>query len=174
MELELKSVKISLSQSEETTAFTGLLYINGQKVANVSNAGRGGAITLFPIGTTDYDLVKQANNYCKSLPAVKHDELLLDMDLEFWISLEVEKVAEKQSQQKFLKKIEKTALQNIVIGNPNDLLSGYRVLKLSTPISHYFLSQTGVEMLQAIIARVKTQMRPDEKILNTNIPDELK
>jgi hypothetical protein len=174
MKLELKSVKISLSQSEETTAFTGILCVNGQKVANVSNAGRGGANIVYPVKVSDAGLVKQADEYCKTLPPVKDDEYgELPMDLEFWISLEIDKIVEVQSQQKFLKKLEKATLKGIAVGNPNDLLAGYKILKLSTPVANYFLSKTGVEMLKKLITSVKSKLLPGEQILNTNIPSEL-
>lgn len=43
MRLTLKNVKIANSFSEETTAFTATVHIDGAKVASVRNDGRGGS-----------------------------------------------------------------------------------------------------------------------------------
>lgn len=40
-EIELKKLQLNLGFSEETYCFKGLLYINGKKVAQVSNNGQG-------------------------------------------------------------------------------------------------------------------------------------
>jgi hypothetical protein len=97
---ELRSVKIAANMSEETIAFTGVLYINGKKVADCKNDGRGGSnITRF----TDRDMERAFDAYCAALPpepvtdawAVEHgftDPLPMDADM--WISQEVGKVEE--------------------------------------------------------------------------------
>ncbi len=43
MKLELKSLKVNRAMSEETTCFSATLYVNGKKVAEVSNRGTGGS-----------------------------------------------------------------------------------------------------------------------------------
>lgn len=42
MQISLKSVRISESLSEETTAFTARLYVDGKATADVRNSGHGG------------------------------------------------------------------------------------------------------------------------------------
>jgi hypothetical protein len=63
--VELKNVKIYQGMSEETTAFTATLYINGKKAAHVKNDGRGG--DNYP-RFTDGELEKQFHAFCKNLP----------------------------------------------------------------------------------------------------------
>jgi len=84
---ELKGVKIASNMSEETIAFTGALWINGKKAADLKNDGHGGANFMW---FKDRELEKAFDAYCESLPPV----LQMSMDSDFWISLEVGKIDE--------------------------------------------------------------------------------
>ena len=97
---ELKGVKIASNMSEETIAFTGALWINGKKAADLKNDGHGGAnfIRWF-----NRELEKAFDAYCESLPSqpVTDDWAIergftdpLPMDSDLWISLEVGKIDE--------------------------------------------------------------------------------
>ena len=63
--IQLKNVKIAWNMSEETTAFTASLYIDGKKAADVKNEGRGG--DNHP-RFMDRELEKEFHEFCKSLP----------------------------------------------------------------------------------------------------------
>ena len=63
--IQLKNVKIAWNMSEETTAFTASLYIDGKKAADVKNGGRGG--DNHP-QFMDRALEKDFHSFCKSLP----------------------------------------------------------------------------------------------------------
>ena len=63
--IQLKNVKIAWNMSEETTAFTATLYIDGKKAADVKNEGRGG--DNHP-RFMDRELEKEFHEFCKSLP----------------------------------------------------------------------------------------------------------
>jgi hypothetical protein len=65
MTIELKNVKVAHHMSEETTAFTATLYINGKKAAHVKNDGRGGDNHPWFL---DRELEKDFHEFCKSLP----------------------------------------------------------------------------------------------------------
>lgn len=121
--LELKKVKLAPSLSEETNAFTGELWVNGKLAARCQNAGHGGSTDYhdtyeIPNGT---ELVKLAEDYCKTLPAVKVSQgesmhIHLEMDLELWIDTEVENIIEAKEADKLKKKIERRMEQNIIYG----------------------------------------------------------
>ena len=64
--ITLKSVKVFVGMSEETTAFTATLYINGKKAAHVKNDGRGG--DNYP-RFLDRELETEFHEFCKSLPS---------------------------------------------------------------------------------------------------------
>ena len=63
--IQLKNVKIAWNMSEETTAFTATLYIDGKKAAYVKNEGTGG--DNHP-RFTDRELEKEFHEFCKNLP----------------------------------------------------------------------------------------------------------
>ena len=63
--IQLKNVKIAWNMSEETTAFTASLYINGKKAADVKNEGTGG--DNHP-RFTDRELEKEFCEFCTTLP----------------------------------------------------------------------------------------------------------
>ena len=65
MKVELKSVKVMESLSEETTCFSANIYIDGKKVGTAENRGQG--------GPTDYHIndpkvLAEFQAYGKSLP----------------------------------------------------------------------------------------------------------
>jgi hypothetical protein len=63
--IQLKNVKIAWHMSEETTAFTATLYINGKKAAHVKNDGTGGDNHPWFL---DRELGKEFYEFCKNLP----------------------------------------------------------------------------------------------------------
>ena len=63
--IQLKNVKIAWNMSEETTAFTASLYIDGKKAADVKNEGTGG--DNYP-RFMDRELQKEFYEFCTTLP----------------------------------------------------------------------------------------------------------
>jgi hypothetical protein len=99
--VELKNVKIAGNLSEETIAFTGALYINGKKAADVKNAGHGGDnATWFK----DRDLGMAFEAWAAALPPmpVTDDDIAmgltqpLPMSADLWISLEVGRIDDER------------------------------------------------------------------------------
>ena len=100
--VELKGVKIASNMSEETIAFTGSLYINGKKAADLKNDGQGGDNRMY---FKDRELEKAFDAYCESLPPdpVTDDWAIergytdpLPMSADLWISLEVGKIDQER------------------------------------------------------------------------------
>ena len=75
MKLELKNIKVAASLSEETTAFTATLWVDGKPAAAVSNHGTGGCNDYHPLrgpdGAYDRSGLAAAEAYVKSLPKRK-------------------------------------------------------------------------------------------------------
>lgn len=70
--IELKSVKVNETLSEETHCFSATLYVNGKRVAAASNRGTGGPTDLAPFDDSAREIVKRANEACKTqLPAIE-------------------------------------------------------------------------------------------------------
>lgn len=103
MNIELKNIKTHPDMSQATTCFSATLYINGTKVAQVQNDGRGGCHNYY---FQDYNLEKQFKDYCKSLPQITLEadedfpELKLNMDADHF----VDDLIDKHEEQKYLKK----------------------------------------------------------------------
>lgn len=182
--LELKKVKISDSLSEETVAFTGELWVNGKLAARCSNHGTGGPNDYhdtyqIPNGK---ELVKVAEEYCKGLPAVDIDPEApvenekLPMDLEFWISLEIEKIQEQKEAIKQKKKFDKLMINHLVIGNfdANGNLKGnqYFTVKLSLTIEQILKSEQWRTSLTRSVQKQKALLKDGERILNV-LPEEV-
>ena len=72
MKAELKNVKIAEFLSEETTAFTATLYIDGKKAAEVRNNGRGGANSILAL-EGKRDIVREFEEWAEALPPHRMD-----------------------------------------------------------------------------------------------------
>lgn len=82
MTYELRKVKIARNLSEETTAFTAELWLDGRKVADCSNHGQGGSTGLFYVSPEDRDAHEA---FCAAQPNITSkwnpDGLKFDADL---------------------------------------------------------------------------------------------
>lgn len=65
MKIELKNVKLFLAGSEETICFTATLYVDGKKVGDASNDGRGGNNRVH----APRDVLDRLDAYCRTLPS---------------------------------------------------------------------------------------------------------
>jgi len=93
MKLELKNIKVHLGLSEETHAYTAMLYADGKKAVEVSNDGHGGCDYQYSVNGHS---VKEINGWCKTnLPkwslseaqaggVVGATEKEFETDLEMW------------------------------------------------------------------------------------------
>tara|TARA_Y100000310_G_C20065527_1_gene526961 strand:+ start:55 stop:537 length:483 start_codon:yes stop_codon:yes gene_type:complete len=75
--IQLKNVKIAWNMSEETTAFTATLYIDGKKAAHVKNDGTGGDNHPWFL---DRKVEKEFHEFCKSLPLIQPEPEFEDME----------------------------------------------------------------------------------------------
>jgi len=165
MKIELKKIKIAEHMSEETTAFTAEIYIDGVNAGYAKNDGRG--------GMTDYThhysenkakieanrkLIEQAENYCLSLPPIDYGTFKIDMNLEHFIDNLIEDEIKKKDKNKFEKKM----INHIMWGVPGS--SSYVQVKLPKPITHYTLPA-----IQKAIDTYKKGFKKGEQFLNTNL-----
>ena len=99
--IELKKVKIARHMSEETTAFTAELWIDGKVAAYVKNEGRGG--DNFP-RFIDRQVEKEFHAYCKAQPArvtewgtfdVSYDDFIGDLLWDWELNAEYKRRCKK-------------------------------------------------------------------------------
>ena len=87
--LELKNVKFSEWNSEETNCFQAVVYFNGVKSAMVQNDGRGGSTDLYPL-CDNFEAFKKVRDYCQSISDANKEEYyetytILDLIFEEWL-----------------------------------------------------------------------------------------
>lgn len=165
MKIELKKLKIAEHMSEETTAFTAEIYVDGKNVGYAKNDGRGGC--------TDYHsnpdpqsrkVIESAEKYCLGLPPIKYPAehgmkaFEVEMNLEGFIDQLVMDELKKKDQ----KKIEKKFVNHIIWGIPNG--GTYTQVKFKYP-----LNVIPKEKLQPMVDQYKKELKEGEKILNTNL-----
>jgi len=68
MKIELKSIKTYPALSEETTAYSATVYIDGKRAFAAKNDGRGGSDSFSPFKASGYKLIQEAEEYAATLP----------------------------------------------------------------------------------------------------------
>ncbi len=161
MKITLKNLKIAEHMSEETTAFTADLIVDGVNVGSAKNGGHGGS-TDYRANEGKRELLKKAEEFCKTLPPLTGNFGSIDMNLEHFIDELVyqELLARDEKNRKRL--IEKQMETSIMWGIPND--SRYVQVKFKTP-----LSQIPIIHLQGYIDTYKKELKKGEVFLNTNL-----
>lgn len=157
MKIELRKIQIALAMSEETTAFTADIYVDGKLAGYAKNHGHG--------GNTDYhaaegkrELIAQAEKYCLSLPPLDLGTFKIEMDLENFIDELINKELERKEQKKFEKKME----THLMWGIPKSL--SYVQVKFKKP-----LSTVPTLQLQSYVDKFKKEFKEGEVFLNTNL-----
>jgi hypothetical protein len=175
MKIELKNIQHSEALSEETNAFSASLYINDIKAGTASNRGHGGPTDYHALNERGRQLIKEAEEYCKTLPPEKFtaggEEHTLDSNLEVYIDNLLQKHLEQKDLQKFRNKLDKAIQQTIVFGIPDQ---SYSKLRLKFPVDLILAHPNGKNILTDIlIRRVKPELKEGEVILNNNIPESI-
>ena len=104
MKLTLKNLKVSEHLSEETTAFTATVYIDGKRAFTARNDGRGGENMLESL-KEDRGIIDRAQTYFASLPPETSEYGDLPMSLDFAISLAVDEALHLKDMRRCLKKV---------------------------------------------------------------------
>lgn len=172
MKIELKNLKINKEFSEETIMFKASVYVDGEKVAEAENEGRGGSTHYWHLGTDrSKELIKKAEGYCLALPSIKVQshgtELLIDQNLSDYIDKLVYDVFNKKEQLAFEKKKLKAMERGLVIskGSGDD---GFEVFKWKGfTLNSLTRHPLGTKAISDAILKYKAQ---GYRILNTNLP----
>ncbi len=178
MKIELKKLKVNLAFSEETTMFQSELAINGIIVGNAYNDGRGGCTfySAYRYGLSDEEirrneeLIKKAEDYCKSLPKEKVD-FGNGKIVEFEQTLEsvIDNLVLEKEKEKDNKKRKKLCESNIVYGFENGISYKYIGFKSKQKLSEIAKTENGKKAIQQLIDRVKGEMKKGEIIFNDNL-----
>ena len=109
MQVELKDITVCPTLSQETTAFSAELWLDGKKAADCHNDGNGGSNMLY---FADQAMVQAFDKFCRSQPPeVTSYGAPLAMDGDLYISL----LLEKHQHEKWLAaKMKKAVLYRLV------------------------------------------------------------
>lgn len=176
MNIELKSLRIYDRMSDETTAFTASLYINGKGVGTAKNDGQGGCTFYHADHPDFFPIIEEAEAYCESLPPTVYDSFSIPMNLENYIDDLVMKAAEEKELKRFKKAMETHQKTAILIGTETEykqIFWSKKGSKAKIPLAEILSRPDGNMQVKACIMQQKKKMKPEERILNTNIPAEL-
>ena len=162
MNVQLKNIKFSEAMSEETEAFTADFYINGKKVGYCKNTGQGGCTDYRPYNPEDWSVIREAEEYFKSLPKV-HSERF-NFDYQPTLELAIGDCLDEWLKAKEQKKMERKMKTCVLVGKPSPDRLNYGYYNFKRPLSEFPTKQ-----LQDAIDRIKTKIPKDEVILNTNL-----
>lgn len=175
MKIEIKNIKVNLAFSEETTCFTADIFVDGIKTAYARNDGRGGSTHYCSYHKpNDDENLRQAEAFAKTMPShfyeyggVKRE---IKSDLETIIDFAIDDFVKAKEVVKFNKKLEKAMVCNIVYGVPNTgkaTTIGYGKTPIATVVKHPQSREGFVKLL----ARIKSELKDGEVILNTNLAE---
>lgn len=177
MKIELKNIHHYPRMSEETEAFVADIYIDGQKIGYAKNEGCGGNTDYQGYGAKAYELLRQADEYCKTLPPEVYDDkdgskpLTIEMNLENFIDHLFYKYLDNKDRLKFERAREKAMKDRLVIGINDD---EYASIKLSKPVDVLLQFEQGEEYLKNMIAKhLAPKMKEGHRLLNNNIPEKI-
>lgn len=161
MKIELKRISFYERMSEETNCFAADLYINGKKVGECKNDGQGGCTDYYGSTPENNKIIREAEEYFKSLPKVKIEGLNLmhQPTLESAIDEQFELYLKAKADKK-MQKLFQTAL---VVGVPNG--NSYRYMKFKVPLST--IPETKLTFYVAKI--VSDHCHDGVELLNTNL-----
>ena len=164
MKIEIKNIKVAEHLSEETTAFTADIFVNGKKAGYARNDGRGGDTdcNAYP---EQRELLRQAADYCLTLPPrilkssfAELGEIEVKMNLTEFVDEAIDKHLAAKEQ----KKLEKRMVNSLLIGVPGG--NSYKQISFNKPLSEILPLQ-----LQTYVNKYKKEMKEGEKFLNTNL-----
>lgn len=169
MKIELKKLKIAEHLSEETTAYTADVYIDGKCIGYAKNDGQGGETDIrcnhasdSPLHKLLYDAIEWAKN---QPPYSEGGGAPLPMTLDFYIDLMVYDVLLAKAEAKEQAKLKKLQLKEIHVGVPD---SGryHRWLWKKMTLAQMAAVPSGKGAVQSRIDVIKRDLKAGEAIIN--------
>lgn len=165
MKIELKKIKVFESLSEETTAFSADVHINGKLAAYAKNNGQGGMTDVYRFGVYDSPnrkLLEEAEVWAKAQPNYNQDGFNdIPMTLDFYIDLLVDAYLKAKEEAK----MKKAQLKEIQVGVPN---SGTytRYHWVHATLAQMAAKPSGRGAIQSRIDVIKRDLKEGHCILN--------
>jgi hypothetical protein len=164
-QIELKKIKFSEWNSEETNNFQAIVYFKGKKAGIASNEGHGGCTWVQPLEDIEY--YKEFKAYCEALSEANREEYyetftVIDLIFEEWLEAHYAKKDKARMQKQFNKGICYTK---------DESKGTFAVLtfnrgKSKVTIAEMQKSEQGRGLLQRSYEKL---IREGNKVLNTNL-----
>ena len=166
MKIELKKISFYERMSEETNCFAADLYINGKNVGECKNDGQGGCTDYNGYSKENNEIIRQAEDYFKSLPKVKIEGLnfMHQPTLESAINEQLEAYLKAKE----VKKMEKLMANAIIYGVPNGY--SYSIVKYKQPLS-VLVKNYKAHIQKKIMEIQVNECKNGVVILNTNLKE---
>jgi hypothetical protein len=164
--LQLKNIKFSEWNSEETNCFQAVVYLKGKRVGLAHNEGHGGPTDVSPIDS-DFESFRELRAYCQAQADANKEEYyetytIIDLLFEEWLRGQYAKKDKARQSRDFAKAI--------CYSKPNEA-DGYYKLEFkkggkATTITEIQGSLSGRAFL---IGKCKGLVAQGCKVLNTNL-----
>lgn len=163
--IELKNIKFSEWNSDETNCFQATIYFKGKKFGIAYNEGHGGSTDVQHVGTIEE--YKEFRDYCKAFADAHKDEYyetftILDLIFEEWLEAHYAKKDKARMQREFNKGICYT--KNEGAGTFAVMTFNRGTTKVS--VSELLKSANGRDVLRKSYEKLILE---GNKVLNTNL-----
>jgi hypothetical protein len=167
MKIELKKIRVVEAFSEETTAFSADLYINGKLVGYTKNDGHGGETDVYCNGGFDSPnrkAIDDAEVWAKAQPNYNQEGFNdIPMTLDFYIDLLVDAYLKAKDEAK----MKRAQLKEVQVGVPN---SGTytRYHWVGATLAQMAAKPSGRGAIQSRIDVIKRDLKAGQSILNAS------
>ena len=178
MEITLKSLQIFERMTQETTAFRATLYVDGKGVGEAGNDGQGGCTWYHAIHHDFIPIIEKAEEYCKSLPPHEWEyggkKYSRPSNLEMVIDHLVQKLGMEKQNKKFKAKMLKDQKVGVIYGDDKSYeMTYFKGRNGKVPIAEMLSHEATKMNLKITINKIKKELNPGQRILNTNLPKEV-
>jgi hypothetical protein len=169
MKIELKKLKVAEHLSEETTAYSADVYVNGKCIGYAQNNGQGGETDIrchFPADSSERKLCAEAEAWATEQPPYSEGGgQPLPMTLDFYLDLMVYDVLLAKAEAKEQAKLKRMQLKEIHVGVPDSGRYRRWSWKKMT-LAELAAIPSGKGAVQSRIDILKRDMKADEVIIN--------
>lgn len=158
--------------SEETSAFTADLYIDGKMAGIASNSDTGRPTRVQATSRGGRLLIQKAEKWCQTLPPELYAEggkkpVEIKMDLKGYVDTLFNDYLREKDIKQYQQKVRKAMKEHIVISA--DPKSACRLMRLNMPIEALLTLPADVSHLRKFIAeKALPKLGENEKIINSN------
>jgi hypothetical protein len=178
MKIELKNINYYLSFYDHYPSYQAELFIKGRLAGKVRNEGYGNACEYEAINNEGALLLKEAEQYCASLPDVNYgpvygnDEIILKSSLTLELDREFEQYLMISQHVDFEASQDRNMLKGIIYGGLDE--RAYSIFDFRVPLARILANPAGGEIVKQILhEHILPKLHKGIMVLNTNIAEDI-